>query len=854
MCQDRPVGDSGDVRQTGDGTLVANTGTVYGDLTVIGAPEPFLLEAFPSAPVVKPADVEHSGLSLLLRSASGVVPFIGRAAELARLSSWREASDRLSVMLIFGPGGQGKTRLAAKFAADSAAAGWMIVQARHKSEPLSAAPAADSARLHDADLLVVVDYAERWPRLDLLRLLQHRQLRHVARVRVLLLARPAGYWWKALANPFGKLGATLAELPLGPLADTVARRKIAFAAASNRFAELLGVSGAARLRPAGSLADDAYDLALTLHMSALVAVDAHRRNESTPSDPSELSDYLIKREYDHWQTMADNARISVPPRTMARLVALATLTQSLPPPAAVDLLILVGLAGDRAAAQCLLDDHATCYPGGGQSARALEPLVPDRLGEDFIAELMPPANRGTQHGDSWLAGVPAQLLPSSGGLPSYGSAVLSVLVETARRWEHVRTDYLVPLLLDRPRLVLGAAGAALVTLAGYADLELLTALDAVLPEQRHVELDSGIAALTRRLTDYAVAQTADEATRARLCDTLAARLSNAGLFDEAVSANQDAIAIRRRLARADPAKHEPKLADSLGNVGIDLWNVGRLDEALAAMTEAVDLYRRRADADPAAHAEDLGAELNNLAGSLIGVDRYADALAPAEEAAVVFRTLAEAGPGPRHELGAVLRNLAVIHDRLGRPEEALAAAQEAVDTYRHLVVGQAATYEVELADSLRSLGSRLASLQRHHEALRATEESVVIARRLATANPEAHEQSLALALNGLAIRLWRVGQRDRSVAVNEEAVELQRRLTEDNPRANERGLGIVLNNLTGRLLDSGRADEALVAADEALGIWQRLAAAASGRFDKHLDRATAAHRRAVSEVGRTGDA
>jgi nucleoside phosphorylase/tetratricopeptide (TPR) repeat protein len=837
---DQPVVTTGSVIQSGSGINVANTGTVQGDLTVVSAGEAFRLEEFRLEAPVNPAAARRFSLSTLLRAASRVVPFTDRATELSQLSSWRDAPARLSVMLVFGPGGQGKTRLAAEFACNSARAGWAVAHARHRSDPRPRLPLVARPREDQAGLLVVVDYAERWPRLDLEQLLQHRSLSRAGPVRVLLLARPAGYWWKALANPLVKLGATVAQLPLGPLADTVAQRNIAFIAARDSFAAILGVGGTARVRPAGSLADDAYDLALTLHMSALVAVDAHRRKSPGPGDPGELSGYLVGREYDHWQSMADNRRISTPPPAMARLIALATLTQSLSHPDAVDLLLSVGLAGDRAQAQALLDDHESCYPATGDPGGVLEPLRPDRLGEDFLADLMPSPDLGPAHGDAWLAGIPAQLLtvPAGAALPGYGPAVLTVLIETGRRWEHVRRRYVVPLLLERPQLALAAGGGPLVTLAGYADLDLLRALKDVLPDQRHIELDTGIAALTRRLTDYGLAHTADDTKRAKLYDEMADRLSNVGLYGEALSATEDAVAIRRRLAQADPATHEPMLANTLGNLGIDLWSLGRSVAALDAMTEAVEIYRRRAETEPGAYEEDLAAELNNLAGSLVGLDRYADALAPAAEAAAIFRRRATADSALMNELGSCLRNLAVILSGVSQPAEALAAAREAVENYRRLVLTQPETYEVELADALRSFGNRLSALQRYDEALLAAEESVTISRRLAAASPGAHEPGLAAALHGLASRLWNVGQRERSLAVNEEAVQLLHELAESRPAANERSLGSALNNLARSLLEFARPDEALLAAEEALEIWQRLAAATPGTYDAQLDRAS----------------
>jgi len=658
-----------------------------------------------------------------------------------------------------------------------------------------------------------------------------------------LLARPAGYWWRALASLLAKLAAATDELPLGPLADTVAQRKTAFTTARDRFAEILGAGGVSRLQPAGSLADDDYQLALTLHMAALVAVDAHRRRVSAPDDPGQLSRYLIDREYDHWETMRANSRISSPAPTMARLVALATLTQSVPHVTGLGLLRTAGLADGPAGAQALLDDHAACYPATGGPGMVLEPLLPDRLGEDLIAGLMPT----DADGDPWAAGLLGSLTAQAGGNPpAWAAAAVSVLIETGQRWEHVRQGYLAPLLRERPGLALAAGGAALVTLAGYADPDVLTALKAVLPGHRHVELDGGIAALTRRLTDYGLEQATDDAERGRLHEDMADRFSNAGLRGEALSASQDAIAIRRRLALADPASHEPMLANSLGNLGIDLWGLGRSADALDAMREAVAIYRRRGEAEPGAYEEDLAAELNNLAGSLLDLQRYKEALAPATEATAIFRQRAGATSSLRNELGSSLRNLAVILNGVGQPEEALAAAQEAVANYRLLAGDRPEAHEVELADALRSLSSRLSRIRDLDAALRAAEESVTISRRLAAANAGAHEPNLALALHGLASRLWDTGQRQQSLAAGGEAADLQRRLAEEHPRAHERAMGVILNTLASHLAEESRPQEALAACEEALAIWRRIDPGPGPQ----LARALETRSRALSVLGR----
>jgi hypothetical protein len=148
------------------------------------ATEVYRLLPFPDPP----APVGGGGPSALLRAADEIVPFFGRSDELARLTIWREAHDKTSVLLIHGPGRQGKTRLAVEFARRASSAGWRTLQALHES---TATPC-DGRRLNGDDVLVVVDYAERWPRHDLADLRRHILALRPGRVRLLLVARVTG--------------------------------------------------------------------------------------------------------------------------------------------------------------------------------------------------------------------------------------------------------------------------------------------------------------------------------------------------------------------------------------------------------------------------------------------------------------------------------------------------------------------------------------------------------------------------------------------------------------------------------------------------------------------------------------
>ncbi|NEC92614.1 ATP-binding protein [Streptomyces sp. SID12501] len=248
-------GEEGDVSRSGerggpDVYRQINTaypgGSLYvvqrGDMHIRNGHPVYRVEPFPASPPPLTADEAAARPSRLLAAECEVIGFTGRRDELAELAAWRNDEDRgLSVKLVHGPGGQGKTRLAARFAADSAEQGWTVWAAHHLSDPTSlttVAPGDSSPRL-----VVIVEYADRWPTDDLQLLLGNAMLRHPERTRVLLVARPAGSWWPALRHRLrDKLRLDVAQpLELGPItADTTMRGQLV-AAAREQFAAALGL-------------------------------------------------------------------------------------------------------------------------------------------------------------------------------------------------------------------------------------------------------------------------------------------------------------------------------------------------------------------------------------------------------------------------------------------------------------------------------------------------------------------------------------------------------------------------------------------------------------------------------------
>ena len=98
-----------------------------------------------------------------------MVTFAGRESELADLARWRDqAAPALSARLLHGVAGAGKTRLASEFARQSQERHSIVLTAHYEAAGrLSAAPVAvpaDSPAVGESPgLLIVVDYADRWP-------------------------------------------------------------------------------------------------------------------------------------------------------------------------------------------------------------------------------------------------------------------------------------------------------------------------------------------------------------------------------------------------------------------------------------------------------------------------------------------------------------------------------------------------------------------------------------------------------------------------------------------------------------------------------------------------------------------
>ncbi|MDX3695693.1 tetratricopeptide repeat protein [Streptomyces europaeiscabiei] len=821
---------------------------VAGDVSVnlISAGPPlYRVEAFPVGrrrigPVrarSQPARLLHPDLAL--------VPFVGRRAELAKLSAWRDQDETVSVCLLHGPGGQGKTRLARQFAEAAQTDGWRVFRATHASEQLSAPSSdAEAASTGRQGTLIVVDYSERWPASDLQELLNDA-LRQRVRTRVLLIARPAGTWWSTLSNNLDRAEIDSTHVDLGPMGDDPdARLESLFTSARDHFAAALGIPAVNEPGlPAAVTEHRGFRQVLAVHMAALALVDAHDparhgMENDVPvremATPEEVSAYLLARERAYWEALSIQGRVRVTADALGQTAYTAVLTRAQPYAAGLAAVARTAVESTEPGGR-VLKDHAVAYPPSTRTAgparigedTVLEPLYPDRLAEDFLALCLPGHAIALYPPDLWAGDAPQRLLTDTG---EHGSApapeewartALTALIAAADRWPHLAARQLTPLLLAHPQLAVQAGGAALTALAQLPDLDpaVLEAVEPHLPDGLHIELGIAAAEVTARLTTHRLARSDDPAVHAELYEHLGRRQWQAGLDREALEPTERAVETVRALAAADPATHQPALVRCLTQLGAVLSDLGHAEEALAATQEAVRVARDQGEQYPDAEAADLTTPLCNLCNHMLGAGRPREALEAGMRAAEIYGRFHDTNPDQaRPDFARTLVNVGIVLSEEGHREDAVSAGQAAVNLYLDLAVEDPAQYKPALATALNTLADHMWRAGDPAAAVRSVLLAVQIRRGLVEANPGLYRQALAIALTGCGVYLAAVGRLDKAVDVEIEAVDLWRDLAALNPRRHRRFLAISLSNLSNRLAKSGRLEESLTAIEEAVAL------------------------------------
>jgi tetratricopeptide (TPR) repeat protein len=798
---------------------------------------PWALQAPYRGPASSSAEA-HPGRSRvrLLQPEFGIVPFVGREAELSDLAQWCAREDRVSAQLLTGPGGQGKTRLALELCRQQEAAGWLCGVLADHTEIVDL----DTLLAASAPLLVVVDWADVKTG-QVVAFVQRAVASAAGPVRLLLAARRAGEWWASL--PYHVQGEAQdvffasGTLALSTAADTLAAQREQFSTAAHAFANHLGRAWGDVPEP--DLSDRLFETLLFVHLAALVAVEPSPIGPSGDQISSDLLTEILRREdVYYWEPGAPaSLRGETARTTRQRAVAVATLTAAQTEDEARQALqTLPDFAqADPTAALYWLHD---LYPAKAY----LGPLRPDRLGEALVAQVV-----------RARTDLPLHLVPDAER--RWVTRLLTVLAQAAGT-EVALIDPLQEALTARLGQLAEKAQSASDASLGHAlalalrrtgSVESASALVGQLP-------DSSLAIAELAVASYQVLLAHDFPPEQRLAllGNLARWLVEIGQYDEAVDAAQDGVAIGRGIA-AEHEEYRVALAMELAILASALNQVERYEEGLRTADEAIAILRLEPETPPQVF-HFLALTLTIRQVSLISLGREREGMDALDEAVVVLRRLAEDNNAYRPSLAQVLVRLSDMRARWNDRKESKAAILEALGIYRELAGSNPDAYRMRLAEYLVTASQLLLNYEMGAEASALAQEAMPLCRELADINADQCRPLLARALDTQADCLMAVQRPADALPVRKETVAVYRDLVQGgNARTYAPLLAMALTRKAECLNTLGRTEEALAATDEAIAVF-RHAEATGEEAIPNFAAALASRSRLLTELNQTAGA
>lgn len=723
----------------------------------------------------------------LLHPRAETVRFTGRRELLDEMVGWSTEGEDVSVALLTGAGGAGKTRLAREVGHRLAAARYAVVHLNRGSGP-------DRHRLlarTTAPVLLVIDYAE--SRVEELGGL----LRHVGRrprgvpFKVLLVARAVGQWWDEVRSLGGAEAADatgrarrwsiLDTASLGVAEDEIYRTAVEDLA---RGATALGLAVSPDAVPPGPPAASRrpHRTVLDIHMAALASVLA-------PSARVRVRDAqkaLLDHESAYWRETSRRAPLgALGDAALRNAVVTATLVGAVPGARAHAILTGVPRIGDhpesvrRAVADWLHGLYPRPDSADGGTSWQWGPLQPDPLGEYLVGREV------AAEPEIFLRLLPVldaqetaqALLVLSRAAAQTESEPLADVLRTAVRTSPAR---LAPLLVAA-----GTRSADPAILIAALDQILVEEL---LPPEQLMDLAQRIPPLTRALSSWSIR-----------------------LHEKLVQVADDQSAGSPALQRAS----------SLHNLAMRLTGARRYEESLQASTAALDILAAAEDEDPVL----LGLTLSQRAVALGRLGRWEESLRDGRRGVTLLTEWEPEDPqDKKFILSAVLNNFSQQLADVGHHEEALSAARRSVAMRRELA-GLNRLGLPDLARSLNTLTVRLQEADLLTEALEAAEESLDVRRAAADEYPDAFLDELASTLTNKTHVLMALGDVDATRETLAENASVERRLIEaGSPHARE-DLVMTLQEAVELSVEAGATAEALGEAEEAVGLARQLVAA-----------------------------
>ncbi|MEI7606407.1 MAG: tetratricopeptide repeat protein [Rhodospirillaceae bacterium] len=669
-----------------------------------------------------------------LRWTGELTALIGRDGEMTELYDWATGGEPLRARFVSGPGGIGKTRLAAELARRLQGEAWsagFIEAAQLRVMPVAQAGA-----------FWILDYPEE--HLEAVRGLLARLGRTATpkdyRLRLLLLSRKGESFWQDELDRAG-VGELFdhAPLPLEPIREPGHAYAI-FTGAQRRVPANQGF----KPQPVDATAfdrwlDGAPENRLPLFIAAAAIFSVLHPERSVISVASnQIIDALVRREISRLRRESEKHHLNE--YLLERLLAFAAIRGPL------------SEADFRQLADPALEIG---FPATGAVVDALHST--GRLGPDGTLE--PPA-------------------------PDLVAAVLVKRVLT-ERWS-IAPEWLWAAIVVDPasrldRLFRLAHDVEIVL--GQFDHRLGTALERMVAN--HPERCGTLAEIAARFVPAGqagffiiiwkelVATAESDDQRVSYLNNLSICLSENGNFNEALEASREAVRLCQTLADIDPDRYTHNLAKCLSTHGNRLNDTGDQLGALGSCRKAVEIFKALAVISTGAFLADLAGCLNNLSNYLNSNDYPFGALDASREAARLYQRLAEIDPIEFTPM--VATSLCTLSNRYldtGNHSRALKNGSKAEKLFRTLVAANAPRFRPDLAKCLGNLSLCRSAAGDRRGALSASREAVELYRTLAATAPSRFTPDLVRCLNTLSSDLQDNGDPDGALERLDEAIRL----------------------------------------------------------------------------------
>ncbi|MFE1441912.1 trypsin-like peptidase domain-containing protein [Streptomyces sp. NPDC058739] len=816
-----------------DPEFVEQVGADASRLEAVTATEAVPLDARGDQPILQtvPAVPRLAGLSdyELLQARHQAVGFLGRDAERRDLRAWCAADEHVSLGLVAGAGGAGKTRLGIQLCRELTEQGW-------------SAGFADDVVLHAflgagrfVDVvwptLLVLDYPDRLTDriVDWIETLGARTFG--PKLRFLLLDRVHGdgdepvdaarsglTWWanakRITRSDFIARPKVVVRLRVGGLTghDRLRHRESARQAFGGAPADLSGLD----------LTDDAYGNPLKVHVAVLLAI----RGEVYPTAADVMTRFL-DREMERWLRRRTEHRIDQVSDDLARqVVAVATLTR---PEIDVVPRLLSAIPDledqSRLFRRNVRDWLAELFGAGSRIA----PLEPDLLAEQLLSTTPE------------LPGLLVAVYRHESSTAEHAANMLESLSLAAGNRADVRDalrHFVAECLGD---LVAQAAAEPGGRLPGLIEIALNGILESAHPEAALTAAAATVSRVPRhedsyrrlisRLAKLAIswceAQPPYVWTASVRVDALTDLAATALDAAEATALAAEALSVARSLG----PDQKRRLARAWYNAGTGQANSGDRSAAREALAEAAALAREGTGADTGGLIERCDT-LVNLSSCLADLNDQAAALDMCVEAITlrigrdfaghVLQPLAE----PLTRLASSLRHDPGAQRHLGEPQPLRPLAWSAPEHSQWT-----AEHSFALITLAARLSAGLAERIAPHGALPADEAS-------------ANATAVSDALHGITNHL---SDPALTATLLAESVELRRRfVTDDGSRAE---FAKFLTTIAEELDDDDMADAALAYANESIAEFQRLSPEYLAQCEAELGEAVLVKIGALTQAG-----